>query len=84
MRPCDLASAAMPDGGALSISTAVYGMVEEFVAVRPDMDVLFISGYPAEMIDRKGILDDEAQLILKPVSPSELLRKIREILDRKR
>jgi PAS domain S-box-containing protein len=53
-------------------------------AVRPDMDILFISGYPAEMIGRKGILDDKAQLILKPVSPSELLRKIREILDRRR
>jgi CheY-like chemotaxis protein len=53
-------------------------------AIRPDMDILSISGYPAEMIDRKGILDDKAQLILKPVSPSELLRKIRVILDRKR
>ncbi len=52
-------------------------------SVRPDMNILFISGYPADMIDRKGILDDKSQLILKPVSPLELLRKIREILDRK-
>lgn len=49
----------------------------------PYLDILFISGYPADMIDKKGILDDKSQLILKPVSPSELLRKIREILDRK-
>lgn len=52
-------------------------------SVRPDMNILFISGYPADMIDRKGILDDKSQLILKPVSPLELLRKTREILDRK-
>ncbi|MBE0604643.1 MAG: hypothetical protein IH611_13585, partial [Deltaproteobacteria bacterium] len=51
--------------------------------IRPDLDILFISGYPADMIEKKGILDDKSQLILKPVSPSELLRKIREILDRK-
>jgi nitrogen-specific signal transduction histidine kinase/CheY-like chemotaxis protein len=52
-------------------------------ALRPDIDVLFVSGYAADIIRQKGILEEDIQFISKPVSPADLLRKIREILDMK-
>jgi PAS domain S-box-containing protein len=48
----------------------------------PDVKVLFMSGYTANIIHKKGILDDGLDVILKPVSPRKLLQKIREVLDR--
>jgi hypothetical protein len=44
---------------------------------------LFISGYSEDMISKKGILEEGSSFISKPVSPSELLQKVREVLDRK-
>jgi CheY-like chemotaxis protein len=48
----------------------------------PDIKALFISGYTANIIHKKGILEEGVDVILKPVSPTRLLQKIREILDR--
>jgi two-component system cell cycle sensor histidine kinase/response regulator CckA len=55
---------------------------EEIRTIRPDIKVLFISGYSADMISTEGILEEGLSFISKPVSPSELLKKVREILDR--
>ncbi|HBA72392.1 MAG: hypothetical protein A2X82_07110 [Geobacteraceae bacterium GWC2_55_20] len=52
-------------------------------AQRPDIDVLFVSGYAADIIQQKGILGENIQFISKPVRPNDLLRKIREMLDMK-
>ncbi|MGA7826660.1 MAG: PAS domain S-box protein, partial [Geobacteraceae bacterium] len=51
--------------------------------LRPELEVLFVSGYTADIIRQKGILEEDIQFISKPVSPADLLRKIREILDKK-
>jgi len=56
---------------------------EEIRSIKPDIKVLFISGYSADMISKEGILEDGSGFISKPVSPAELLRKVREVLDRK-
>jgi len=48
----------------------------------PGVKVLFTSGYPADFIKSRGDLDQGMELIMKPVQPLVLLRKIREILDR--
>lgn len=56
---------------------------EEIRMLRPGIKVLFISGYSADMISKEGILEKGLSFISKPVSPSELLRKVREALDRK-
>ncbi|MBI5026356.1 MAG: response regulator [Nitrospirae bacterium] len=50
--------------------------------IRPDIKVLFTSGYAADFIHKKGILEEGLNFILKPVSPKELLRKVREVLDK--
>jgi PAS domain S-box-containing protein len=51
---------------------------------RPDLPVLFISGYTADLIARRGLLEDQVDLLLKPFTARELLARVRELLDRKR
>ncbi|MCL4490846.1 MAG: ATP-binding protein [Nitrospirae bacterium] len=54
---------------------------EEIRKIRPDIKVLFMSGYTADIINSKGILEKGANFISKPVSSHEFLRKVREVLD---
>ncbi|OGW26882.1 MAG: hypothetical protein A2X56_09020 [Nitrospirae bacterium GWC2_57_13] len=49
--------------------------------IRPDAKVLFMSGYPAEVITKKGILEAGLHFVPKPVSPTDLLKRVRDILD---
>jgi two-component system NtrC family sensor kinase len=56
---------------------------EEMRQERPGLKVLFISGYTADFIKDRGDLDHEMELLMKPVQPLVLLRKLREILDRR-
>ncbi len=53
---------------------------EKIKQASPDMKVLFTSGYPADHIN--GIIEKGSEFILKPVSPTKLLTKIREVLER--
>lgn len=46
-----------------------------------DVRTIFISGYPPDVIQGKGLLEEGCALVMKPVSPQNLLRKIREELD---
>jgi DNA-binding response OmpR family regulator len=55
---------------------------EEIKKTRPDMKVLFMSGYTANVIHKQGILEEGLDFVLKPVSPTVLLRKIREVLEK--
>jgi CheY-like chemotaxis protein len=54
---------------------------DEIRRIRPDMKVLFMSGYTAEVLSTKGGIDEDVRLIRKPISPKELLRRVRETLD---
>jgi CheY-like chemotaxis protein len=56
----------------------VYNVIKQG---KPDIKVLFISGYDADIIHKKGVLDKGFSFISKPVSPDELLYKVREVLD---
>ena len=47
-----------------------------------DVKVIFLSGYPAEVIGNTGLSEFGSNLIMKPVHPQDLLRRIREELDR--
>ncbi len=51
-------------------------------AIKPGINVLFMSGYSADMISKEGILEKGLSFISKPVSPTELLLKVREVLDK--
>src|SRR4030067_2823611 len=48
--------------------------------IRPDLRVIFMSGYAPDRA--KGIIDEGLDFVSKPVSPTDFLRKGREVLDR--
>ncbi len=54
---------------------------EEIKAVKPGIRAIFTSGYTADIIHKKGVIDKELNFISKPVSPGKLLRKMRDVLD---
>jgi two-component system, cell cycle sensor histidine kinase and response regulator CckA len=54
---------------------------DEIIAIKPDVKTLYISGYSADVLRNKGLPEDSENIILKPVSPMDLLRKIRRVLD---
>jgi CheY-like chemotaxis protein len=56
-------------------------LAERAAALRPEMKVLYMSGYANDDILTRGILTDEVTLLQKPITPSSLARKVREVLD---
>jgi len=52
-------------------------------ALNPGIKVLFMSGYTANVIAHRGILDEEVHFIQKPFSMKDLTVKVREALDGK-
>ena len=51
------------------------------VKLRPDICVLFMSGYTDDSIAHRGIYDADIAFIEKPFTPDALARKIREVLE---
>jgi PAS domain S-box-containing protein len=47
---------------------------------RPGIPVLFISGYAEDARERLGDLDDGREFLQKPITPTKLSRKVRDIL----
>ncbi|OPY64509.1 MAG: Blue-light-activated protein [Syntrophorhabdus sp. PtaU1.Bin002] len=55
---------------------------EEIRKLQPYIKTLFTSGYTKDIVLDKGIEDGKFDFIAKPLSPTTLLQKVREILDR--
>jgi len=53
----------------------------EMRRIKPDIKVLFTSGYSADIVYKKGILAEDLEFISKPASPHSFIRKVREALD---
>ena len=56
---------------------------EEIVLLQPDTKVLYLSGYTADFMQNRGLSEEGIELVMKPVQPQELLRKVREMIDAK-
>jgi PAS domain S-box-containing protein len=54
---------------------------EEICRLQPGVRALYMSGYTADFIQNRGVSEAGVELIMKPVQPLELLRKVRELLD---
>jgi len=55
--------------------------LEEIKRTHPGVKALFMSGYAADVFEKKNIREDMQNIISKPILPAELLRRVREILD---
>jgi|GEM_PF-3442914 len=68
-----LTDSVMPKMSGLELSKSV-------AALRPQIESLFMSGYPANVIAHRGILDENIHFLQKPFSQETLATKIREVL----
>jgi two-component system cell cycle sensor histidine kinase/response regulator CckA len=71
-----LTDVVMPEMGAGELA-------EQLLAERPDLKVLYVSGYTNDEIMRRGVSRKDAAFIQKPFTADELMRKVREVLDGK-
>jgi CheY-like chemotaxis protein len=56
-------------------------LAERLRPLRPEMHVLYMSGYTNEAIVRHGVLEPDTMFIQKPFTPAALGQKVREALD---
>ncbi len=56
-------------------------LARQMSLTRPDLKVLYMSGYTDNAIVHRGVLDRGTALLEKPFSATGLVRKVREILD---
>jgi PAS domain S-box-containing protein len=56
-------------------------LAEKLGPTRPDMKVLFMSGYTDDTIVHHGVLGEGVAFLQKPITPDTLARKVREVLD---
>jgi len=56
-------------------------LANQLVALRPNLKILYMSGYTDDVIVNRGTLTQGAKLVQKPFTKSTLLQKVRETLD---
>ena len=56
-------------------------LLERIRLIRPNMKSLFMSGYTANVIVHRGILEEGVHFIQKPFSIDTLVNKVRKVLD---
>ena len=63
----------MPQMGGLELS-------RRLTALRPDLKVLYVSGYSEDDMNEQGVLSPDVEFLEKPFTPQAITRKVREIL----
>ena len=59
-------------------------VADRLLHTRPDLKVLFMSGYTDSAIVHHGVLDPGTPFLHKPFTPDALARKVRDVLDQPR
>jgi two-component system cell cycle sensor histidine kinase/response regulator CckA len=57
-------------------------MLDEIKKIKPGIKAVFISGYAADVMQKKGMFEESAEFITKPFKKNDLLQKVREVLDK--
>jgi two-component system, cell cycle sensor histidine kinase and response regulator CckA len=55
-------------------------LATRLVSVRPEMKVLFMSGYTNGALSLHGLEDSVLGFLQKPITPEALARRVREVL----
>ena len=56
-------------------------LAEQLSTIRPDLKCLYMSGYTADVMAHRGILDEGLNFIQKPFGSDDLAVKVRQVLD---
>ena len=56
---------------------------ESIRKIDPSVKVIFTSGYTDDIVIERGVENEQYDFLGKPLTPATLLKKIREVLDRK-
>jgi len=56
-------------------------LADQITTLKPDIKVIFTSGYGDDAISQYGVLDPNITFLQKPFSPAALVSKVREVLD---
>jgi two-component system, cell cycle sensor histidine kinase and response regulator CckA len=56
-------------------------LANRLAGLRPDMRVMFMSGYTDDLAVQRGLLGPHDVFLAKPFTPDRLRTKVREVLD---
>ena len=56
-------------------------LVDHLVAIRPNLKIMYMSGYTDDVIVHSAVLKPGVAFLQKPFSKEELAGKVREVLD---
>jgi len=57
---------------------------EEISRINPELKVIFMSGYPSDLMGRNGLLSEGLNFLTKPISPAKFSKAVRDLLDGRR
>lgn len=58
-------------------------IMEEIQKINSRIKHIFMSGYTSDIIFERGIIDKEIEYLAKPISPINLLQKVKEVLSKR-
>lgn len=57
---------------------------EEIYKLNPELKVIFMSGYPSDLMGQNGPLSEGLNFLTKPISPANFSKAVRNLLDGRR